>query len=243
VELLVVIAVFAILTAIVVPIGQRLRENNRTSTCEAQLSRIAMALKLYFLDEGGVPPIGVEGTLAGGPTGTTVDLKQWPGLQMLFYLDYLPSRSSLHCPRHVKTLAGGRMDTDSPEYYHSYLLRDSQAKPSGSPLKQYKYMPYRWATATGYPNDYRRQLTRNIKQVTMNATDYLVTSSSTGLPPDDTIITWCDYHARTYRINGHGQYIALYWDGSVQLLDEEVFRDTAFGPDEAWQVRTTDIAH
>jgi len=239
----VVIGIFAILTAIIVPIGQRLREGNRTSTCEAQLSHIGQALKLYFLDEGGVPPIGVEGTLAGGPTSTNVDLAMWPGLQQLFYLDYLGSRTSLHCPRHTRTMAGANLREDSPEYYESYLLRDSKAKPSGNQLKQYKYMPYRWALAAGYPNDYRRQLTQNIKQVTMGSGTYLVTTASSSIPPDDTIITWCEYHAGTYKLNGHGQYVVLYWDGSVQLLDEELFQDAGIGPDEAWLIRATDSAH
>jgi type II secretory pathway pseudopilin PulG len=238
-----VIGIFAVLTAIIVPIGQRLRENNRTSTCEAQLASIGQALKLYFLDEGGVPPIGVAGTLAGGPTATSVDLTMWPGLQMLFYLDYLGRRSSLHCPRHTRTVAGTALSDESPEYYASYLVQDRKAKPLGSPLKQYKYMPFRWALEEDYPNDYRRQLTRNIRQVTMGTTDYLVTSSSTGLPPDDTIITWCNYHADYYKISGHGQYVVLYWDGSVQLLDKEVFQDDTFSPAEAWLVRKTDIAH
>jgi len=257
IELLVVIAIFVVLTAIIVPIGQRLRESNRTSTCEAHLAHIGQALKMYFTDEGGVPPVGVEGTLSGGPTGTSVDLTMWPSLQSLFVLGYLNDRNTLHCPRHTKTVAGAALTDESPEFYASYACQDPLAKPTGSPLRQYKYMPYRWALQGGYPNDYRRQLARegfddddgtdelgdHVLQATIGSTDYLVAGKLGSRPPDDTIVTWCNYHADTYKLNRHGQYIALYWDGSVKLLDQELFRDDGVAPAEAWQIKPADIAH
>lgn len=246
IELMVVIGIFAVLTAIIVPIGQRLRESNRTSTCEAHLAHIGQALRMYFTDEGGVPPVGVEGTVVAGvptPTGTSVDLTMWPSLHSLFILGYLGDRGTLHCPRHTKTMAGANLTNESPEYYASYTLPDPDAKPAGSPLKQYKYMPYRWATATAYPNDYRRQLTTNVRQVTMAGAEYLVTSTSGAMPADDTIITWCNYHARNFKLNDQGQYITLYWDGSVKLMDVDLFTEDGIGPAEAWLVRPADAAH
>jgi prepilin-type N-terminal cleavage/methylation domain-containing protein len=246
IELLVVIGIFAILTAIIVPIGQRLRENNRTSTCEAQLAHIGQALKMYFLDEGGVPPIGVPGTLAGtvpSSSATDVDFKlpYQTGLQTLFYMDYLGSRTALHCPRHTKALDGTKLTDDMSEYYQSYMIRDPRAKPESNPLLQHKYMPFRyqWNGQDAHAGDARRQLTTRMKAVGAN---WIVTDSSTAVPPDDTIVTWCNYHADNYRLNGLGQYVVLYWDGSVQLIDAEVFRGTG-DPSEAWLIRTTDIAH
>lgn len=246
VELLVVLGIFVILAAILVPMGKRLRENNRTSTCEAHLQHIGQALRMYYLDEGGVPPIGVEGTIVNGvptPTGSSVDLAAWPSLQTLFVLGYLRDRGTLHCPRHTKTLNGANVTVEDPEYYASYILPDPLAKPTNAPLKQYKYMPYRWATASDYPNDYQRQLTTNVKQVTINGTDYLVTTPGDLMPADDTIVTWCNYHRLYYQLNGHGQYLVLYWDGSVKLLDEELFTTDNVGPAEAWLVKPTDTAH
>jgi prepilin-type N-terminal cleavage/methylation domain-containing protein len=247
-ELLVVIGIFVVLTAIVVPIGQRLRESNRTSTCEAHLAHIGQALRAYFADEGGVPPVGVEGTLVAGvptPTGTTIDPELWPSLHALFVLGYLPDRGTLHCPRHTTTQAGAAMGVDSPEYYTSYTNRDPLAKPTGEALWQYKYLPYRyrWDGQAAFPDDASRQLTDNISQVNLNGTDYLVTGASDRRPADDTIVTWCNYHAGTYRLNKHGQYLALYWDGSVQLLDQELFRDGSIDPPQAWLVKPADIAH
>lgn len=247
IELLVVIAIMAILMAIIVPIGKRLRENNTTSRCEAQLAHVGQALKAYFIDEGGVPPVGVEGTLNGSdepvPTGTAIDLQMWPGLQTLFAMEYLRNRATLHCPRHQFDTHGDPITSSSPEYYQSYTQRDEKVKPTDSPLKQYKYMPYRWTLQADDPNNYLRQLTRNLKQESIAGTDYLVTTTSGAMPPDDTIITWCNQHADTYSINGHGQYVVLFWDGSVKLLDQELFQDTTAGPDEAWKVRPTDVAH
>jgi type II secretory pathway pseudopilin PulG len=247
-ELLVVIGIFVILTAIIVPMGQRLRENNRTSTCEAHLSHIGQALKMYFADEGGVPPVGVLGAMSAGvptPTSTTIDPAMWPSLHSLFVLEYLGDRGTLHCPRHDKTVAGAQLTVESPEYYASYTCRDPLAQPTASPLLQYKYLPFRyqWAGQAAHPNDAYRQLTDNISGVSLGGIPYLVTGSSDRRPADDAMITWCNYHANNYKLNGHGQYVALYWDGSVQLLDQELFRDASIGPGEAWLVKPSDIAH
>ena len=248
VELLVVIGIFVILTAIIVPIGQRLRENNRVSTCEAHLAHIGQALKVYFTDEGGVPPVGVEGTMTAGvptPSSTTIDPAMWPSLHSLFVLGYLGDRNTLHCPRHTKTLAGTSLTEESPEYYASYTGPDPLASPTSDALRQYKYLPYRyqWAGQAAHPADASRQLTDNISEVDIGGNPYLVTGSSDRRPADETMITWCNYHAANYRLNNHGQYVALYWDGSVQLLDQELFRDDSIGPAEAWLVKPSDIAH
>ncbi len=247
-ELLVVIGIFVVLTAIIVPIGQRLREGNRTSTCEAHLAHIGQALRAYFADEGGVPPVGVPGQKTAGvptPSGTTIDTAVWPSLHGLFVLGYLGDRNTLHCPRHTKTEAGTTLDVDSPEYYTSYTGRDPLAKPTSSPLRQYKYLPFRyqWSGQGSFPADAYRQLTDNINEVDLGGTPYLVTGATDRRPNDDTIVTWCNYHAANYQLNRHGQYVVLYWDGSVQLLDKELFQTGGVGPDEAWLVKPTDIAH
>lgn len=235
VELLVVIGIFVVLMAIVVPIGKRLTESNRTSTCEGQLAHIGQGLKMYYLDEQGVPP------LAASAAGV-VDFDDFPGLEVLWRMDYMKNREMLHCPR--MTDANGKAIThDSPDYFRSYMIRDTKVKPSTDALKQYKYMPYRGAVQVDYPNDYTRQLTRNTVSMQIGSTTYTVTSSSSSMPPDDTIVTWCNYHASTYTLNKHGQYLVLYWDGSVRMLDQELFTDSTVDPPEAWLIKPTDIAH
>lgn len=235
IELLVVIGIFVVLSAIMVPIGKRLNESNRFSRCEAQLQRVGQALKMYYLDEQGVPPI------AASPAGV-VDYDSFPGLGVLWRMEYLKNREALHCPR-MSDANGKAITHASPDYFRSYMIRDTKVKPSADPLKQYKYMPYRWATPATHPNDYMRQLTRNTHSQVIGGTTYTVTGSSSSMPPDDTIVTWCNYHAATYTMNKHGQYVVLYWDGSVRVQDQEVFTDSTIDPPEAWLVKPTDIAH
>lgn len=235
IELLVVIGIFVVLTAIMLPIGKRLTEANRASSCQSHLQRIGQALKMYYIDEQGVPPVAAA---ADG----TVDFDDFPALGVLWRLDYLKNRETLHCPRMVD--ANGKTVThDSPDYFRSYMLRDPSAKPSTETLKQFKYMPYRFATQADYPNDYARQLTRNTHSEKIGTTTYTITGSSSSMPPDDTVVTWCNYHAATYTMDKHGQYLVLYWDGSVRVLDQELFNDSTTDPPEAWLVKPTDIAH
>ncbi|NPV45974.1 MAG: type II secretion system protein [Armatimonadetes bacterium] len=242
-ELLVVIGIIAVLSAIILPVGRRLRENSRTSTCQVQLSRIGQALRQYYMDEGGVPPIGcVDANLDGQPDDMVVDPDWWPQLEALWRLDYLQDRKILHCPRHTVDAMGMKVHSDSPQFYRSYVGRDDKVKPLSGSLKQFRYMPCRWATPAAYPNDYRRQLCQNAVATMINGVNYAVAGPSSVMPADDTIVTWCDRHVDYYSIGGHGQYIVLYWDGSVQLLDEELFRDDTVAPAEAWLVKPTDIA-
>jgi len=241
-ELLVVIGIFVVLMAIMVPVGKRLREGNKTSTCQEHLAMIGRALRAYYLDEHGVPLVGVEDADGNGePDNLTISTTAWPQLQVLWRLDYLRSRDVLHCPKHTKDSGGATLTPDSPEYYTSYLGRDEKAKPADS-IRQYRYLPYRFATAADFPNDYRRQLCQGAALVDQGGTTYRVAGPMDAMPADDTIVTWCDRHADSYEMGGHGQYLVLYWDGAVELVDEELFRDVGVGPDEAWLVRPSDMA-
>lgn len=243
IELLVVIGIMVLLLAIIVPIGKRLRESNNTSRCEAQLAHIGQALKAYFLDEGGFPLMGVTAS-GGAPTDPPVaNFDAWPGLETLFYSDYLRNHVALHCPRHIEDANGVNITSASPEFYRSYMLQDEAVKADGIAARQFKYSPYRYADALSHPDDYRRQLARTIDVVNLAGQKYVVSAGSRFLPPDDTIVTWCNYHAETYRINGQGQYVVLFWDGSVRLLDQDLFTDASVGPLEGWMVKPGDSAH
>jgi general secretion pathway protein G len=236
IELLVVIGIMAVLMAIIVPMGKRLSDSNRASSCEAQLSHVGQALRMYYLDEQGVPPMAVD-------TAGVANLDLCPGLGVLWRMEYLRNRETLHCPQHTKTAAGETVTHDTPDYYRSYIERDPAAKPSGEAAKQYKYMPYRFALQADYPDDYLRQLTHNTRTLDLGGATYTITGNNPTMPPDDTIVTWCNYHAARYKINNHGQYVVLYWDGSVRLLDQELFTDSTIDPAEAWLIKPTDLAH
>jgi len=85
VELMVVIAIIAVLAAIIIPVYSRARESARQTTCKGNLHAIAVALRNYLVDEGGFP----------GPynpyTGTG-------GVTQLYLSGYLTSAKVLRCP-------------------------------------------------------------------------------------------------------------------------------------------------
>lgn len=64
VEILIVIAIVAILGAILFSVFSRARETSRSTTCNANLKQIGLAMKLYTQDNAGYVP-NVSGTAAG----------------------------------------------------------------------------------------------------------------------------------------------------------------------------------
>ena len=84
VELLIVIAIIIILTAILLPVFNHSRESARQATCMANLHAIAQALRMYRMDEGAYP----------GPADPLV---RQGGMNAL-YPTYITSRTQLICP-------------------------------------------------------------------------------------------------------------------------------------------------
>ena len=109
-ELLVVIGIMTMLMAIIVPAMQSLREGNKVVTCQFRLQQIGMALRTYHTDYKGVPPSYIletggspldHSTVPADPSSEIADVNTQPynnGLDVLFQLGYLTSRTALHCP-------------------------------------------------------------------------------------------------------------------------------------------------
>ncbi|MFP3903609.1 MAG: type II secretion system protein [Armatimonadota bacterium] len=244
VELLVVIGIAVILMGIMVSVGRSLREGNAATSCQAQLQNVGTALRAYFLDEGGVPPYTIPGTVDSPDYDYEIDFSAQRGLLSLYDLGYIGSEETFHCPRDVEAQKG------TPEYFYSYLTRDPAAKADydGTEigLNRYKYMPHRWVLPDDEDFvDRRRQLDIYATETTdVGGNDVLIVGPTGGVMPDDTtIVTWCNAHAESHLQNGVGQYIVLFWDGSVRQLDAPLFRDEEIGPPAAWQVEPGDIAH
>jgi prepilin-type N-terminal cleavage/methylation domain-containing protein len=84
VELLVVIAIITVLVAIVLPVYSRARERARQSACMANLQQIAMAVRMYRMDQGHYP----------GP----YDAATGEGGLNALYPAYISDRGALTCP-------------------------------------------------------------------------------------------------------------------------------------------------
>jgi len=92
VELMVVVAIIAILAAIIIPVASRSREAARQTACKSNMHAIAIALRNYLNDEGGFPlPYN-----AYSGTG---------GVSQLYLSGYISSTSALRCPDDSTSLA------------------------------------------------------------------------------------------------------------------------------------------
>jgi prepilin-type N-terminal cleavage/methylation domain-containing protein len=223
IELMVVIGIAAVLAAMTVPVAKSLREGNRMMACGAHLNAIHQALKLYFLDERGVPPY----ELATGADPNDPDTQPvGPGLGGLYLTGYVSAEMTMHCPRHTG------VPKTHPDFYHSYDGRDARAGYDSNNnlgmLNQYKYLPYRGEDDQTDP-DYYRQLAPG----TGVTTHY----KPTWRPSDSAVVCWCDYHAQSFTRGGKGQYQVLYWGGQVVVKPESLFREAG---KDAWRVRPGD---
>lgn len=131
IELMVVIAIIAVLAAILFPVFNRSRESARQAACRGNLHAIAMALRNYCTDEGSYPP----------PYDAVYGLG---GVTQLYLSGYLGSVKVLRCPddgttleeyisangistgswpgnRWARSANGGRYFTDHYSSYNQYF--------------------------------------------------------------------------------------------------------------------------
>lgn len=132
IELMVVIAIMVILMALTVPVAKSMLVSNQIMSCSANLSKIAQAMKLYYMDYQGVPPVWIaeNGDNPGNPfdeMASPLTQPVDPGtgqpanpLLTLYRQGYLRDRSALHCPADRE-----HRDSSSPTYYYSYVWRQA----------------------------------------------------------------------------------------------------------------------
>ncbi len=222
IELLTVIGIAVLLLGIMIPTGKTLRESNRALACKSQLMQIGQALRMYYADEGGAPPFYIdynEDPASTDPHG--------PGLMALYETGYLHRRESLHCPRDVYAQPG------SDDYFRSYQRKDDNIDTSaGTALDAWPYLNTRGITDPGDPY-YRRQLQ---PAADVGGTSPVPVINPNWRPADDTVVTWCPNHTDYLRTGDVGEYLVLFWDGSVVRVPEDIMADPSLGHDAPWKV-------
>jgi len=218
IELLVVIGIIVILLGITVPIGMRLQAGNRLMGCESNLRKIHQALRMYRLDEGGFPPYTYD------PATNTI---QGRGLLALLDLGYIKTPRILECPldTHEHDLTTVTIDA-YPAYDNedplSYQWIDPDAVTANN-IPAFRYLTDRGAGAGD----------RDIDRIPHDGRGTLYQ------PDDTTLLTYCSQHRKTITKGGQPQYLALFYDGRVEQMNEDLFRNgdpSALPPEEAWRV-------
>ncbi len=230
IELLVVLGITVMLLAITVPVGMRLRAGTRTMGCESNLHKIQQGLKMYRLDEGGFPPYFYD-----VPTSTI----HGRGLIALVDNGYLKTRESLRCPAD-RARYGTTPGSDDPGHgalAHNYDAQDSLSymwidpdaavPPTGVPA--FKYMSARGVLGSD----------PDVNRIPAHGRGSLY-------QPDDTaLLTWCNFHETQLTEGGKGQYMVLFYDGRIERMDAELFRngDTSTVPPESpWRIWPDQVA-
>lgn len=110
IELLIVIAILALLAAILMPVFGRVRENGRRSACQSNLKQIGLAITQYIQDYDERFPLALYGNLDNG-TGWASGLQR-----------YTRSYQVLQCPsdRFPPTLS--RDETGYTDYWYNAAL-------------------------------------------------------------------------------------------------------------------------
>ncbi len=256
-EVLVVIGIIVIMTAMILPATHSLIKGNRVTQCRFKLQQIGNAIKMYHVDYHGVPPVYIlETTNRANPNDEIADENTEPynnGLHILFDSGYLINRRALHCPNDTD-----HPDPNTPEYYESFIGLDEDAK-FDYEINRYKYMPCRDWNDVDFtdPNDPKyldrnRQLAPRVKPEwiwddvsqehrwawvpvagRLNVNNPPLYDSATGThwyPADTAIITWCNLHVDEFVRQDEGMYQVLFWDGSVSVIPARRFANNLIDP-------------
>lgn len=227
VEIVVVLAIAAVLTAVTVGGYSSMRASNRRTSCQANMAQIYQAIRLYAADNSGnVPYYDPSGALGNGngiglwalytfasdgSSNTPADSGIKPEKR------YLNTAKLFHCPNDQQNgddlMYTGTTNSIYNSTFLSYQTSDTGcANPSDTTCSaadgkyaaaQFTYNPIR-LTAIG--TDWQRQLLH-----------YDSGTFYDRPPTDDTVILWCPFH------RGGGAASTdnvLFWDGTVQMLPE-----------------------
>jgi prepilin-type N-terminal cleavage/methylation domain-containing protein len=212
VELLTVIAIIAVLTAILMPVIGSVRESGRQAQCISNMHKIGIAVSAYRNDNSGeFPPmlLGPVEDSNGNPITNVAEAVPMAKMQRSYlYPKYINDLTVFRCPDNpmndtlsivsaVFTPSGqiiestfGRLGIDSATAsaqvpYYAYDSYDITAAPGASDVH----------TVT-----YSRDWSGPLLNQAIGSNDAPNQMKYRNPPPDQTVITWCNYHST----NGHG---------------------------------------
>lgn len=213
VELLTVIAIIALLSAIIFPVMSTVKAKTRQQSCISQLHELAMRADMYKKDNGKFPltlgpmyrasePID---QVKAGTTGTGGEL---PGL---FIRGYIDNFRLFHCPSQLSDdmTAGVTYNYDasnaaltvSSYVYSSYDYYTGTASAPITGPEGIRYA-YRWGVLQTGPMGSSFATLAPASPYPMGTTDSEALQQQDYQrqlcwrnPPSDTVLTWCSYHA------------------------------------------------
>jgi prepilin-type N-terminal cleavage/methylation domain-containing protein len=223
IELMVVLAVAAIVSAITLGGFKEMREGNKRVACQTNLSQIYQAARLYAADEGGSLPYYQNACDGSAPAGIGLwSLYTFPKSRASGDFStiapvgdapierYLRNAKSLHCP---SDSADGRENlytdpvsktTFNPNYLSYQVCDDGGEAPSpstGTPT----YSSVRTTKTDNSDGPWKRQL--------LHYKDAAYTDFVARQPTGDTVVAYCIFHRHE-----RGMDNVLFYDGSIQLL-------------------------
>src|SRR4028119_1811563 len=116
VELLIVVAILAVLTGVMYPMFARARENARRASCQSNLKQIGLGVMQYVRDYDEMMPL-VRSTGAGTAIGPAPTFGWADALQ-----PYLKSISIYHCPSDVYPTQAAPKARGFTDYYFNANL-------------------------------------------------------------------------------------------------------------------------
>ncbi len=138
IEILVVIAIIAILAAILFPVFARARENARRSSCQSNLKQIGLAMMQYTQDfDETMPSIFNQNSNIRMPNGSIAPIAPW--YQMIY--PYMKNIQVLNCPSEKSIIwTSGSFTGDIPYGYNFTSAWTQSCSPN-------------CGVQLGYPND------------------------------------------------------------------------------------------
>lgn len=264
IELMVVLAITAIVTALTVGTFKSLGDNNQRTGCQANLQQVYQGLRLYMADEGGQVPLYDPNAKAPEKKNIglwnlwtfpdTSDPDKIAAVGTSPIRRYLRSVNVLHCPSDSET---GEVrvnpeeiysDADKKFYnpdflsYQMYATNDidkpyssMDTKPVPTDTQFQTYLPVRVPTLSATASDSDKlKFKRQLRQIDQSSTK--TPPDPYNRPPlDNTIVTWCRHHRYMRDFDN-----VLFFDGSVQLIprEQDVYKPDSCDIDTAAGVLT-----